>query len=218
MIVYLHTVEKIDKARTFARHERSDVRHIGVPPGIDVRLLAKYVVRQFSEEEQKNPEGLIELLLINSEGNSGELYLGGAASEGSYVYIGNAVPFGRSFARLLMPPRKGGQGVEIHGCAVAAPEIDPRTGSIRDAESGLRFIFALACGFNSRVRASREPLGSENDDYFGESLAEAYPSDGDWQDNVITKFDFDAVGRFSPRHDSILKGRFVPNIRRLPVP
>jgi len=47
---------KIDKARTFARHERSDVRHIGVPPGVDVRLLATYVVRQFSEEEQKIPK------------------------------------------------------------------------------------------------------------------------------------------------------------------
>jgi hypothetical protein len=217
MIVYLHTVEKIDKARTFGRHERADVRHIAIPPGIDVRLLAQYVVRQFSEEEQKKPEELIELLIINTEGSCGELYLGGAAAEGSYVYIGNAIPFGRSFARLLTPPRKGGQGIEIHGCAAAAPETDPRTGSIRNAEAGLRFIFALACGFNSRVRASREPLITGNEEFFGESLVEAYPSDGDWQDNVVVKFDSTAVGRFMPSRDSILEGKIVPDIRRLPI-
>ncbi|MEW6361233.1 MAG: hypothetical protein AB1477_03840 [Acidobacteriota bacterium] len=217
MIVYLHSAEKAKNIRTFDRHRRSDVRHIVLPKGPDIRLIAEFVVSHFSDEEKQKPEGLIELLVINSDGTGGETYIGGADAEGSIIYIGNAFSFGRSFARLLAPPRKGGQGIEIHGAAAAAPERDPRSGNIVDPNYGLKFIFALACGFNSRVRASCEPQVSGNEEFFGETLAEAYPGDGDWEDHVFVRPGQDNPGNFASRRDAILTGKTITDIRRLPI-
>lgn len=217
MIVYLHSAEKEKAIRTFDRHLRSDVRHVVVPKGADIRRLAEFVVSRFSDEEKKKPEGLIELLIIHSEGGPGEIHIGGSGEEGSTIYIGNAIRFGATFAKLLAPPRKGGQGVELHGCEAAAAETDPRSGEIRDADCGLKFIFALACGFNTRVRASRDPLVPGNEEFFGESLAEAFPGDGDWQDNVLLRPRQDGSDGFQSRRDALLSGSLSPDIRRLPI-
>lgn len=194
MIVYIHSHDISDAGRAFGRHSGRDVRHVVVSEDTRPADVAARVREAFNDEERASREGLIDLLVINAHGSPGVIHIGGIEVDTNDVNIDNAEIFAQPFASLMKPTRNGGQGVEVHGCGVAAGSIDPLTGETEDGEIGFRFVYALACAFGINVKASGSPQVSDSQGLFEDSLVEAFPSDDeDWNTHVFAVNDTDSV-------------------------
>jgi len=180
MIVYIHSYDVADAGRTFGRHLGREVKHVVVPESTQVSDVARLVLSSFTVEERSSAAGSIDLLILNSHGSPGVLHLGGIEDDAFDLHIGNAAAFAEPFARFLKSGRSGGQGVEIHGCGVAGGSLmrgcnGEVTDEIDDPHIGFRFLYALACGFESRVMASASPQVSDYDGFFEDTLICASP-------------------------------------------
>ena len=136
MILYIHAEDVSDAGRTFGRHRRQEVRHTSVPENTPVGNIAETVLGQFSEEERAALGGSIDLLIINCHGSPGRLHLSGVSNAANDVDIHNAGAFAGPFRPLLKPLNLGGEGVEIHGCGIAAASYVAGTEEIEDPEIG----------------------------------------------------------------------------------
>lgn len=200
MIIYFHASRLADTGATYGRHMDSDLIHIIIPIGTPPSSLAGIVNRHISESDRADLVGNLELLLINTHGSPGTLHLGGIEEENSDcdITIHNYQFLTSIFRPLFKPVAEGGRGVEIHGCGVAASSLAPHCivagcNDIEDPDVGYRFVYALACGFNTRVRASTfseqvadyDGLFEHNPDHKHGDLIEALPSsDTDWHGHV----------------------------------
>lgn len=196
MIVYIHSHDVPDAGRTFDRHSASDVMHISLEERImpaEVGHRVERALRTRTSREDVNET--IDLLILNMHGSPGRLHIGGIEDADYDVTEENAEAFSGPFASLLKRMGSdGGQGVELHGCYIAAASIDPISGEIEDSEIGYRFIYKLANGFESRVLASASPQIADSEGLFEDSLIVAEPGDdGDWHGHVTRSLDPDYV-------------------------
>lgn len=196
MIIYFHASGLPDTGATYGRHMDSELIQIIIPAGTPPGGLAEVVNRHISESDRTALTGNLELLLINTHGSPGTLHLGGIEEENSDcdITIHNYQSLTSIFRPFFKPVAEGGLGVEIHGCGVAASSVTPHClasgcDDIEDPDVGYRFVYALACGFNTRVRASifseqvsdYEGLFERNPHHKSGDLIEALPSsDPDW--------------------------------------
>lgn len=185
MIVYLHSVDVSDAGRTFGRHRGQDVLHVQMPTDTAVSRAAE-VVRSATGIVS----GTIDLLVINTHCSPGRIHLSGVEDDTYDVSEQNVELFAPPFAPMLKPADQGGQGVEIHGCYVAAGSVDPRTGEIDDPDLGLRFLYLLACGFRHQVMGTASPQVSDSAGLFEDDVVIAMPdSDPDWHGHLCRSSD-----------------------------
>jgi hypothetical protein len=177
MIVYLVSADIPDGNVTFERHRGRDVRRVTIPHGVAASGVGSRVLATFSEAERTAPAGLIESLIINTHGSPGIIHLGGITDDDYDINIDNVDDFTAPFRPLMKPMEAGGEGVEIHSCGVAAAHVDPITGEIDDGDRGFEFIYRLACGFGTRVRASGSDQIPDAEGLFEDTLVEATPGD-----------------------------------------
>ncbi len=200
MIIYLEAYEIPEAGATFGRHSGREVRHIILPEGTAPHQIGEIVSRSFSESESSSLSGTVDLLVINSHGSPGRLHLGGVTDSENDIDIHNYERLTSVFRPLLKPRDQGGEGVEIHACQVAAGSLIDGCGhdecgsiepeEIADPEFGFRFVFALACGFNNRVRASVNSQVADIDGLIEGVVVEARPDDDvDFHGHVVQLVD-----------------------------
>lgn len=192
MIVYLSAAGVDDAGRTFGRHLREDIHQIIVPENTSPSRISHIVTQSFREREGGAPAGSINLLVINSHGSPGRIHLGGVTNSETDIDIHNESDLTSVFRPLLKPRDQGGEGVEIHACQIASGSLlrgsdGILTDEVEDAEIGFRFIYALARGFNIRVRTSSSPQVTDYEGYFEDTLIEAEPDDDeDWHEHITS--------------------------------
>lgn len=188
------------------RHDGRDVRHVVVPAHTSVRSIAIGVLGVLTDEERATPNGSVDMLLFNSHGGPGIIHIG----EG--ITHHNVATLGELTGPLLKPIVEGGEGIEIHCCEVAAGSTEcellypstsqghAMTRSILHSRSharsevsspdeqnsiGVRFLYAMACSFDIRVRASLHRQVPDWYGFFEGSIVEALPdTDIDWHSHV----------------------------------
>lgn len=191
MYLYIHSDEMADTGRTFDRHRSMDVRHVVVPAETSVTEILRRATDELTAEERAASTPPIDLLIFNAHGSPGRIWIGESIS------IHNVETLGSGLGGYFKPILNGGQGIEVHCCQVASqivrgPEPPPRTCAVRTgptavdlAETGVRFIYRMACSFGIRVRASFDSQIADSYGYFENSIAEATPSaDADWHGHV----------------------------------
>lgn len=213
MIIYLHAAGLVDTGAVYGRHLSRDTHQIIVPENTLPSRIRDIVTQSFSGSEDDFANGTVELLLINSHGSPGRLHLGGITNSESDIDIHNVNELTGIFRPLLKPVSQGGEGVEIHGCGIAAASLmmcngEP-TDEIDDPEIGYRFVYALACGFNSRVRASASDQVPDYEGLFEDTLVQADADDDeDWHGHV-----------FRPLNTGLLhEGGFMTQLRAMTNP
>lgn len=199
MIVYLHADGLSDTGATYGRHlgrAGAEIHQIIVPEDTPPSGLRAVVTRSFERTPRSLDPASIEMLMINSHGSPGTLHLGGILPENSECDIteDNVESLTAIFRPALKPLDQGGEGVEIHGCGVGSASLRQAcdssgcelTDEIEDGEIGYRFIYALARGFNTRVRASASNQIPDFEGLFENTMLEAMPgTDDDWHGHVI---------------------------------